>query len=867
MKHTFDTRDRIALALVLVSPVLFLWPMLSKPYTPEFIGAGDAWHAVGPSAFFLDYSLHRHHELPLWNPLVFCGTPFAANPGDGVFYPVHLLRGLLNCEPTPFRTHVSLMVQLLLHMALSAGCVLLFARRQGLNLGASVVAALGFTFSAPMLFGVTRHWAMVEVMCWLPLVFSLLEAGLSATETRRRITYAILAGVAFSMMLLIGSPQITFLAGYLLASFVLFRGTIDISRRRKEGAIASVHEHNGLCARMAHTSTVALIMLVVCFLLGAVIFLPAAELAGLSERARASNTPLTLRGNEYSVNALLALLFTYGGMEKTGYFKMGGLSITLLALASLWHPQRLRVLLFALLFYIMLDCALGPPMPMATLFEWLIPMRIAVPSRAMLVAMFPLAILAGYGVDALTMPSDWIRGRGLGYGLTLLTGMFVLAALIVRVSSDPFHEVPIGVLFVPLAVIPVAIAAQTFRMRGISSLLMTGVLLMELILWSPRYLAFYLNDHLRLPSMDTLRPPADFWSDNRRGYEERHNTNLYQLRGVMSGYLPLHDSRVYQVLCGEGHEGRYQRITNREILTDNHRGQLFLKRPFWLAREYVPGPLPPKDALFPPTTTVFLPDARNLPVPSRSREEVVQHSFSENSKRTRLIRKQQFARMTIHPGGTPEHPEFYHHLPVTFEKPPEHSALLLEIKVRGTMQIAVSIKSYDTGAAGEHSFLRTYTLSDEVLTAHELEYPLPDYGKFRMGFTVRPKSHDWNVEFHHADLVVDGNDEDALLEVTSRKANSVQVEVRNLPESRVLVFTDAYYNGWLAYLDGKRVPIYLANDAFKAVVIPQGTHRIRFVFRSWRVYAGVAVSMTSLAVCAFFVGWLQLRACRNRSVP
>jgi hypothetical protein len=42
------------------------------------------------------------------------------------------------------------------------------------------------------------------------------------------------------------------------------------------------------------------------------------------------------------------------------------------------------------------------------------------------------------------------------------------------------------------------------------------------------------------------------------------------------------------------------------------------------------------------------------------------------------------------------------------------------------------------------------------------------------------------------------------------------------------------------------VPILPADDAFKAVVAPPGSHRVRFVYKPWRVYAGMGISTLTL---------------------
>jgi uncharacterized membrane protein YfhO len=80
-----------------------------------------------------------------------------------------------------------------------------------------------------------------------------------------------------------------------------------------------------------------------------------------------------------------------------------------------------------------------------------------------------------------------------------------------------------------------------------------------------------------------------------------------------------------------------------------------------------------------------------------------------------------------------------------------------------------------------------------------------------------------------------------------------------------LSFIVTHYPGWHATVDGIEVPIYRANDAFKAVVVPPGTHRVRFEFRPVSVYVGLAISATT-ALLLFATAWWT-RARPRRGAP
>lgn len=65
-------------------------------------------------------------------------------------------------------------------------------------------------------------------------------------------------------------------------------------------------------------------------------------------------------------------------------------------------------------------------------------------------------------------------------------------------------------------------------------------------------------------------------------------------------------------------------------------------------------------------------------------------------------------------------------------------------------------------------------------------------------------------------------------------------------EDGILVLTDTFYPGWLAYLDNSCVPIYPANSLFRAVLAPAGNHCVRFSFAPVSFYAGLAICIAAI---------------------
>jgi hypothetical protein len=79
-------------------------------------------------------------------------------------------------------------------------------------------------------------------------------------------------------------------------------------------------------------------------------------------------------------------------------------------------------------------------------------------------------------------------------------------------------------------------------------------------------------------------------------------------------------------------------------------------------------------------------------------------------------------------------------------------------------------------------------------------------------------------------------------------ANRVLLEV-DARAPAALVLTDAFSSGWSATVDGSPVPILAANHAFRAVMVPQGAHRVGFFYRPPGFSLGLVFTGLGVALC------------------
>ncbi|MBA3536103.1 MAG: YfhO family protein [Tatlockia sp.] len=73
-------------------------------------------------------------------------------------------------------------------------------------------------------------------------------------------------------------------------------------------------------------------------------------------------------------------------------------------------------------------------------------------------------------------------------------------------------------------------------------------------------------------------------------------------------------------------------------------------------------------------------------------------------------------------------------------------------------------------------------------------------------------------------------------------------------KTQFLVFSDIYYPGWKAYIDGKRTELFLTDYIYRGIIVPAGSHVISFIFRPLYLYTGYIISF--LTLCGLIIIYL-----------
>ncbi|MFO7973237.1 MAG: YfhO family protein [Candidatus Hydrogenedentota bacterium] len=107
---------------------------------------------------------------------------------------------------------------------------------------------------------------------------------------------------------------------------------------------------------------------------------------------------------------------------------------------------------------------------------------------------------------------------------------------------------------------------------------------------------------------------------------------------------------------------------------------------------------------------------------------------------------------------------------------------------------------------------------------------------------LQEKPPGWLVEHNEAPQKVAGT-----ARVTERTSTRVKIQTETEAPG-ILVLADAFYPGWKAYIDGQKTAIFPANYAFRGIVVPAGTHEVRFEYGPVSFFGGLALSIAAMVI-------------------
>jgi hypothetical protein len=368
----------------------------------------------------------RSGQIPLWNPYVLNGYPMHAALAMAIFAPLTMLSYILPID-------AAWTIGMVARPVISALGTALYARALGLKHPAALSA--GFVFGWC---GFQAGWAgqaMIDVSMWLPWVM----LGVLRVAEAPAAWKIALTALALAFTPLSGHPEIAAYVALMAGANALV--CLLWPRLPDDASGRAVGRWRARVRALGALTVVA----VLAALLPALQLLPTAEWIPQLKRELVGTSDvmpgfyiLDLVYRQMAAAPLNAL----GIYIPNGAMYAGLLTILVLP-AALVHPRRRDVWLHVVVVLTALQFTFGWG-PLVWLHH-LSPIPIDFPkTRIILLADFSVAILAGFGVDALTEPgrriSRWLVGA-LGLAAVALTGLLIWlpdAAPLIDPSLDLF---------------------------------------------------------------------------------------------------------------------------------------------------------------------------------------------------------------------------------------------------------------------------------------------------------------------------------------------------------------------------------------------------------------------------------------------
>lgn len=484
-------RDVLAVGVLILATLAFYWPLFfTESWIPK--GGGDLSSFIYPIYAFAARWLKRG-IIPLWNPHLYLGMPFAADNQSGLFYPLNLLFFLL----IPRFTYPVVELMAVIHVFLAG----LFSYRLLRDLpswrttgsdpdrsGArppigrlpALAGAIAFMFSD--LFVVhPGNLNIIATAAWLPLVLFCFRRALA----RPGWGWTGWSGLVLGIAALVGHAQMFLYIGMSLALLTFF----EVVRDRHAGWRPALRR----LAVLVLTGAIA-------FGLSALALIPAYDLTDYTVRSSMSYQDAS---NFYVPPAgLIGILMPgfwgrgtgpfWGPWSRTEMGYVGVLPLLLAAVAVVMAWRQPWVRFWLLLGTIGLLTALGP---YTALHGWtyaLIPFfrQLRVPARAIFLFDLAVAMLAAGGLDLLLHPLSrlarrllarferglvWIGGVLALFVLPLLGHAVISARMAVPSDVLAQHVTSMNSVVFLLLFLGLSAAGLALRRRGQRSTLVLGV--------------------------------------------------------------------------------------------------------------------------------------------------------------------------------------------------------------------------------------------------------------------------------------------------------------------------------------------------------------------------------------------------------
>ncbi len=419
---TRKRRDLLVGAAVILSGVAVVYRGV---FSGKVLAGRDIFRLFLPQGFFLKDCLQRG-EIPLWNPNVWLGQPFAATLQSEAFYPIRvLLLAVADYVWVPTLQH-------LVHAIIAITGTWFLCRRLGASRASSLAAGVAFGLG-PLFTQLSSTPNLVAGLAWSGWLLGAIHVHAAAPDRRTTSQITIVAALAF----LAGSPE-----QLLWQSALALGAAVTWSRGKKRIPVFALA---GLAWAVAAT---------------AFLFFPAIELALLSTRVGATDQLMWSVSPTQLLSAALPTLElprgTYLGSDQwlvTSQF----LGALVCVAACCARVRSRRALPFAIGAVLLLALSLGEHLWPAAKLLTLPPFSLfRYPVKYFLGGAFCICVLAALGLDRLAAWARSGRPKPVVAGMVLVVLVGVLAVVPLLPLRRDAHLAPVWFALV------VAFAALAF---------------------------------------------------------------------------------------------------------------------------------------------------------------------------------------------------------------------------------------------------------------------------------------------------------------------------------------------------------------------------------------------------------------------
>ena len=340
-----------------------------------------------PNATYLRRSIQTWHQIPLWNPQILTGAPFAADPLSGFWYLPYWLSTLI---PSSLAFNLLFWI----HLAWAGWGMWLWMREEGVGPVGAFAAGAAFCGTPKLIAHLgLGHLGIVCATCWWPwlLWLTLRTVKFTVAADRRWLRWSALAGACLGIVFL-ADPRMSVPIALLAGSYGIYLGAIHRSDERIESGKSA-------WGRLALAGTLVIIL---------ALMIASAQALPLWEFLRLSTRESLTIGEQATLSLppsrLLNVLLIFPDQpEWIAYLGVGVILLAIMGIVGRTHGATFwgAVLLSGWVL------ALGEHTFFYTLFTRLIPAAdfLRVPPRMLFCTSIGAAVLAGKGVDWL------IRGK------------------------------------------------------------------------------------------------------------------------------------------------------------------------------------------------------------------------------------------------------------------------------------------------------------------------------------------------------------------------------------------------------------------------------------------------------------------------